>query len=228
MSTEVVTAVLEAYGIWGLILLIVALIGLALFINYVSRVSFANILSRTGKSKEPFIDMSLCDNWFFANAKYKMRFDIPSLQLNPDNVGLNHVYKDLIYLNVESFYYGCKRLVETHDMTSMNGSEWEHMVKTELQSMTTTFIDKAEDLKVPSVIINKYSKWMKPYITLLNTHIEQLGNSAMYGEASSLRMHVFLFIMNLLIVVMIGDLDKIAREPDPELEGIHYRELPLY
>jgi hypothetical protein len=231
MSGDIITATLETYGIWGLILLIIALIALAGFVNIVSKLSFMSIWKRRQKrisGASNALDSSLHDNWFFTNAKFKMRFDIPSLELNPNNEALTQVYRDLIYLNVESYYYGCKRLIETHDTSTMSGAEWENIVKCELQSMINSFRNKAEDFGVPHVAVSKYSKWLKPYTTLLNTHIEQLASATMYGDASYLRMHVFLLIMNLMIVVMIGDLDKLANEETDEFEGIDYRGTHLY
>lgn len=231
MSGDIVKVILEAYGIWGLVLLIVSLIVLAAFVNYISKISIMSLWNkrkRNAAKGSPPIDAALQDSWFFTNAKFKMKFDIPSLELNPDHKGLNRVYQDLIYLNVESFYYGCKRLIETQNYDEMSGAEWEHVVKAELQSMISTFSDKSEGLGVPLIARTKYSKWLKPYTTLLNSHIEQLSNSAMYGDVSSLRMHVFLMVMNLMIVVMIGDLDKLAKEETDEYDGVTYRDIPLY
>jgi hypothetical protein len=132
------------------------------------------------------------------------------------------MYRDLIYLNVESYYYGCRRLIETHDMSSMSGIEWGATVKKELQSMIKSYEEKAADFGVPTVVVSGYAKWLDPYTNMLLNYVDQLSNSPVYGN-SVLRTNVFLLVMNLLIVTMIGDLDKLARDTQDQIGGIEYR-----
>lgn len=223
MSDVIPETILASYGITGLIAFVLALIAVGVFVNFVSR-KLMNLRIRMPwvRNVDKTIDPTLKDHLFFTNAKFKLRFDIPSLELAPDRPALQRMYRDLIYLNVESYYYGCRRLIETNDMSTLSGTEWGTRVKNELQSMTKAYEEKAEDFGVPTVIVGGYAHWLEPYNTMLVNYVDQLSNSPVYGN-SILRTNVFLLVMNLLIVTMIGDLDKLARDTQDQVQGIEYR-----
>ena len=221
MGGEIIGAIFENYGMIGLIAFICGLIALALFIKYITTLSL-RIKFPWSKRGITAVDSTLRDHLFFTNARFKLRFDIPTLELLPERPGIQQMYRDLIYLNVESFFYGCKRLIETNDMSSMSGLEWGTIVKKELHNMLKSYEEKAEDFGVPPVAIGLYGNWLHAYCEMLINYIEQLSNSPVYGN-SILRTNVFLLVMNLLIVTMIGDLDKLARETQGQVKGVEYR-----
>jgi hypothetical protein len=220
MGGELIGEILKNYGVTGIIVFVLALVAFAIFIKFITGLSF-NVPWSKRRNPTLSIDAALSDNIFFTNAKFKLRFDIPSLELIPENPPLEWVYKDLIYVTIESFYYGCKHIIEVNDMNTLNGMEWSHAVKGELQRMLKSYEEKAEDFGVPNILLRKYARWVKNYTGMLTTYIDQLAHSSMYGN-SVLRTNVFLLIMNLLIVTMIGDLDKLART-----SGLSYRDMPL-
>lgn len=221
MGGEILKWVLENFGIAGLLAFLAAIIALTLFVKFMTTKLF-NFKLPWGGNTAQAIDPTLKDHLFFTNAKFKLRFDIPSLELAPERPAAQRMYRDLIYLNVESYYYGCRRLIETHDMSSMSGIEWGATVKKELQSMIKSYEEKAADFGVPTVVVSGYAKWLDPYTNMLLNYVDQLSNSPVYGN-SVLRTNVFLLVMNLLIVTMIGDLDKLARDTQDQIGGIEYR-----
>lgn len=220
MSGELIGEIIDKWGIWGIVAFIFALVSFAVFLKYVTKISTQLPFIRDGIRNQ--IDFTLKDHLFFTHSKYKLRFDIPTLELAPNKPVLQRAFSDIIYLNVESFYYGCKRIVEIHDLNSLSGSEWGSMTKSELTRMLKSYEEKAEDMGIPTPIIRRYTKWLNTYIDLLNSYIDQLSISTAYGN-SVLRMNVFLLVMNLLIVTMMGDLDKLVRESEDEFSGLTYR-----
>jgi hypothetical protein len=220
MGGEIIAQIFATYGMTGLVVFIIALMALAIFIKYVtSKITFRFPWPRTSSAT---VDSTLKDHLFFTNAKFKLRFDIPTLDLLPACPTTQQVYRDLIYLNVESFYHGCRRLVELHSIDSMSGVEWGSAVKGELHRMLKAYEEKAEDFGIPPLAVARYAKWLATYTELLINYIEQLASSTVYGN-SILRTNVFLLVMNLLIVTMVGDLDKLARETKEQLSGLEYR-----
>lgn len=220
MGGEIIAQIFATYGMTGLVVFILALMALAIFIKYITtKVTLRFPWPRQSVS---MVDSTLKDHLFFTNAKFKLRFDIPTLELLPDCPTTQQMYRDLIYLNVESFYHGCRRLVELHAIDNMSGIEWGSAVRGELHRMLKSYEEKAEDFGVPPIAVARYAKWLGTYTELLTNYIEQLANSTVYGN-SILRTNVFLLVMNLLIVTMVGDLDKLARETKDQLSGIEYR-----
>lgn len=219
MGGEVLGVVLENYGVTGLTMFILSLMALTLFIKFITTKLFHMKFPWPITNEIP-IDSTLKDHLFFTNARFKLRFDIPSLELVPEKPTIQRMYRDLIYLNVESFYHGCKRLIETNDISAMSGTEWGATVNRELHRMLRSYEEKAEDFGVPSVIVARYAQWLGAYIAMLANYIEQLSSAPVYGN-SVLRTNVFLLVMNLLIVTMIGDIGKLAR--DTQDSGLEYR-----
>lgn len=220
MGGEIIGEIFDNYGISGIIAFIVALISFAIFVKYITSLTF-NFPS-LGYKKLNSMDLTLKEHLFFTSAKFKLRFDIPTLELCPNHPVAQRVFIDLVYMNVESFYYGCRRITEIHDLKDLDGQEWGNMVKSELKRMLHSYEDRAEDMGVPKLVIHKYARWLGTYMELLNTYINQLSGSTIYGD-STLRTNVFLLIMNLLIVTIIGDLDKLVRESLPDISGIEYK-----
>ena len=158
----------------------------------------------------------------FTNAHFKLRFDIPSLELLENKPILQQIYIDLMYLTTEAFYYGCKGITRIPELDSMTGPEWDAEIKYALQCMLRSSEDKAEDFGFPSVVLRKYNKWTNTYTDLLRDNVTQISNSPIYDD-SILRTNIFLLIMNLMIITMVGDLEKVARDITEDMAGVVYR-----
>lgn len=217
---SIIGEMFKQYGIWGLVLFIICLISLTIFLKFITNI----ILGNHFKFKENYStsNKELNENPFFINTKYKLRYDIPTLALDPARPTRQQVYRDLIYLNIESFYYGCKRIVEYPNINDINGISWGNMVKRELQTALHSYEEKAEDFGVPPSILQKYIKWHSSFVDLLNNHIDQISNSTLYDN-NILRTVVFLLIMNLLVIVMIGDINKLVADRANSTTGLLYR-----
>lgn len=227
MIEAIILKIYEEYGLMGIILVIISVIALSIFIKLVSsRITgfFRNWwkLPRNKENIDQDTSDILSEHMFFGNTQYKIRVDIPNLLFYPENERIERVYRDLLYMTVESFYYGCKRIIETQDLSNMSVSEWSIAVKTEVASMLNSFERKAQDFGCPLRIIRQYNQWFKDYINILNSHIDQLANSSSYRD-NILRTNVFLLIMNLLITTMIGDIRKVAVDSADDIKGIEYR-----
>lgn len=219
---EIISEIFDNYGLMGLGMFVVAVIALSVLIknatNSASKLSWPRFKMRRA------IDASLKDHLFFTNAHFKLRFDIPALKLIPDNPALEQMYIDLIYLTVEAFYYGCKSIVRIPELGTMSGAEWDTEIKYSIERMLKSMEHKAEDFGVPHSALKEYLTWTVKYTDLLRNYVTQMSGSAVYGE-SIIRTNTFLLIMNLLIITMVGDIERLARRSaaESDLTGLVYR-----
>ena len=160
---------------------------------------------------------------FFANASLKLHSEIPNLDIFPLKPTKQQVYRDLLYMSVDSFYHGFKKLISNSELDSMEAYNWGELVKEELRAMLSTYQQKAEDFGVPPKIVKKYNAWLATYTDLLiRDHIERLVNSPLY-VSNVVRMDTLLYIMNMLIITLMGDVEKVANEMDDDISGLVYR-----
>jgi hypothetical protein len=215
--------ILNKYGIWGIVVFIVGMLALPLSLKYTTEFVMSLFRKKIKDDiKEENSENNLSEHLFFTNAKFKLRFDIPTLVMKNADPVMEQLYRDLLYFSVESFYYGCKNISKTPNINELSSNEWEVLVRSELNSIMTSYEDKAEDWGVPKLIINRYIKWLVTYRDLLTEFITQIANADFYGDNMS-RTNTFLLIMNLLIISMIGDIDKLVDETLGEFRGIEYR-----
>lgn len=220
--------IFREYGIWGVVVTILFLIIFPLSIKYMGQY-FLDLVARIkGKTEEAesetdsLINPSLKEHLFFTNAKFKLRFDIPTIEMGEGDPALQQAYRDLLYLNIESLYYGCKNIARTPSIEKMTTSQWDIMVKEELTRILNAYEQKAEDFGVPKVIINKYIRWFLTYNDLLTEFVSQISRNDYYGDNISRTNTVFL-IMNLLMISMIGDIGKLFNETKNDFGGVEYR-----
>ena len=106
---DLVKAIIEHYGVWGIVLLMGVLIVITVFIKTITNFEWIKTLL-----VKPHLDSDkLSDHIFFKSAKSKLKYVIPTLDIVPDKPITQQVFIDLIYLTVESFYYGCKNIINT-------------------------------------------------------------------------------------------------------------------
>lgn len=222
MANEIISGLIENYGIGGLALFVIAAIVITVAVKYLS-----DVLS---KSMWPFkrnkVVYVLDDHVFFTTAKFKLHYDIPTLDVCPDKPVREEVFKNILYLTVESFYYGCKNIIGIHGLNKLSGEEWGEEIRSELRKILKSYERKAEDFDIPKPVIKVYTEWLATYMDILKEYIIQLSGSSAYGN-SLMRTNTFLLIMNLLVITMVGDLAILANREDNSISGIDYRGRPL-
>jgi hypothetical protein len=220
--------ILNKYGIGGIAVMIIGLIVLPLSIRYTGQwilelfSGFKKVSEDDEISDDELISLSLREHLFFTNAKFKLRFEIPSLPMSDGDIALQQVYRDLLYLNIESLYYGCKNIAKTPNLEKMSPTQWDLMVKDELTMVLNSYEQKAEDFGVPKIIINRYIRWFLTYNDLLKEFISQISSNDFYGDNIS-RTNTLFLIMNLLMISMIGDITKLFDETRNDFDGVEYR-----
>lgn len=227
MGEGLIGEILKEYGIWGIVLMLSALIILPLSLKYIGQYTIELIskfkkLKKDDKDSDSLINPTLKEHLFFTNAKFKLRFDIPTVQMNQGAPALQQVYRDLLYMNIESLYYGCKNIARTPGMEKLTSSQWDALVKQELTRILNAYEQKAEDFGVPKVIINRYIRWFLTYNDLLLEFITQISTNDYYGDNIS-RTNTLFLIINLLMISMIGDITKLFDETKNDFGGVEYR-----
>jgi hypothetical protein len=223
MDGNIVANIIDNYGIIGIIILIFSTIVLTIFVKSISHITWLAIPFYRFKEKEL---LRLDEHLFFEHVKVKLRYEIPYLELVKNKKVTQQVYRDIMYMTIEAFYYGCKHLIETPKIDALSKDEWASLVKLEISSILRSYEDKAENFGIPFVIIKKYSKWLQQYIDTLNEYVLQLSIFKSFNNSVD-RTNIFLLVMDLLMVTMIGDLHTLAEDEDEFLSGTLYRGTPL-
>lgn len=165
----------------------------------------------------------LLENIFFANASLKLHGEVPLLDISPNKPNRTLLYRDLLYWTIEAIYCGYKKLIKEHDLESLSAEEWSKLIKVETQNMMKTCRVKANDFSVPSNTLRSYNKWIKNYIDMFYTEtVHPLIYSSVYTNNIA-RTATVLAVLNVLIVTLIGDIDKIANDPDVNIDNAVYR-----
>lgn len=222
MGEELIGVILAEYGIFGIAILITTLLIFAWFTGYIIKLVGNFKWGWVTKKKPPFKDSPLYEHLFFTNAKFKLKFDIPTLTLNTESQVMEQVYRDLLHMNIESLYYACKNIANTHDIDSLTPMEWDALVKDELYRMVASYENKAENWGVPKVITIRYLRWSMTYMELLREFISQISSKGYYGTNTS-RTNTLLLIANILIISMIGDISTLVEETKGVFKGVKYR-----
>lgn len=227
MGEGLIGEILNRYGVWGIVMMLSVLVILPLSLKYIGNI-LIDVCVKFREEKEELEDsesassISLRDHLFFTNAKFKLRFDIPTIQMNEGDAALQQAYRDLMYMNVESLYYGCKNISKIHNIESLTPTQWDALVKQELTSILNAFEQKAEDFGMPKSILNRYIRWFLTYNDLLTEFISQISGNDYYGDNIS-RTNTLFLIMNLLMISMIGDVTKLFDETKNDFAGVEYR-----
>lgn len=219
MSMDFLQEVYNAYGFWGLGAFLGGTVVFAITIRIlVNTFSDKNIL-RWFK-KEKYKREYLLENLFFTNTRFKLDHEIPHMDMGVGSPILQQAFRDILYMHVETMYYGIKNIVKAPFLNKISPGEWERIIKRELTSIRDQYETKAENFGIPRRVVNSYIDWASGYTTLLCQYLNQLSSNNSYAD-NIMRTEAFLFILNIFIISLIGDSKHIP--VDQSLNGLEYR-----
>lgn len=217
-SNDLVGGIIEHYGIWGVILFMSVLLIMTIFVKTITDFEWIKKLF----SRSKIYSDGLANHIFFKNTRNKLKYTIPSLNILPDKPITQQVFVDLLYLTVESMYYGCKNIINAPNLQNISAEEWSKLLRGEINSVLRSYKEKAINFKIPSQVIDTYSSWLDEYMLTLDENIELVASSSAFRNSVD-RTHIFLLIVNVLLIALIGDIRRIAGEFHNHSELIDYR-----
>ncbi len=169
---------------------------------------------------------SLAHHPFFSNAQYRLKVEIPNMDLVPNKPIRETVFKDLLDITFTNVYAICTEIVNIPDMESWHHDEWVDELTKKINEIAINIEVDAEKRGIPDIIIKKFSRWNLSTIEALREYVLMLGHSKLY-TTNVAKTNTFLFIMNLLLVTTLGDAERTIRVINGELTGILYKGIPI-
>ncbi|MDF2435400.1 MAG: hypothetical protein JWP44_5031 [Mucilaginibacter sp.] len=221
----VLLEIVKSYG-WfiGLFVLI-----LLIFTNYIIK----NFSRWTMSTITPTVESVILDNEkileshpFFSNAQYRVAVEIPRLELIPGKPVREKVFKDLLSISFETVYESMHHLIKFKELNEWSSEQW---VDTVTQSINKMIIDTEENAKmqgIPAIVVRKFLKWHGGSIELLHEYVLLLGNAKLYNTNVS-KTNTLLLIMDLLLVTILGDAERILNEINGEIVGLPYKGMTI-
>jgi hypothetical protein len=159
---------------------------------------------------------------FFSNAEYRYSVEIPNLDLVPEKPTRERVFKDLLRIAFKVVVENARAFVERKDLVELTAEEFVHAANQIINKIITDTEDKARREEIPEVVIRKFLKWHAESIESLHEYVLLLGNSKLYNTNIS-KLNTLLLIMDLLLVTILGDAERVLRTINGELTGLIYK-----
>lgn len=216
---EVLGQIVKDYGIIGLIVFTLCLMIFLIVMQKTSKLTF----NFSPNLRRP-LNKHLKENIFFSNVSLKLHSEIPSMILAADKPVKQQIYRDLLYLTINSFYHGFKNIVNKNALDKLSAYDWGDYIKDELKSMNTSYKETADDFRMPRVAIRKYDTWLQGYLDMLSReYIDRLVSSPLYHTNTN-RTDALLLVMNVIVIALMADIDKLVNDDSTDIAGLTYRE----
>lgn len=163
---------------------------------------------------------------FFSNADYRLKIEIPNMDIIPNKPVREQVYKDLVGIAFKDVYDACNDIISHEDMNDWSHEKWMDEVTKRINQIAINIENDASRIGIPDIVTKKFSKWNADTIESLKEYVLMLGHSKLY-TTNVTKTNTFLFIMNLLLVTILGDAERTLREINGELKGVKYRGMPI-
>lgn len=168
----------------------------------------------------------LRSNSFFTNAQYRMMIEIPRLELINKKPVREKVFKDLLVISFQTVYNAMHELVENQALNDWTAEQWADLVTQSINKISINTEEQAKAATIPDVVIRKFSKWYSETIEMLHEYILLLANSKLY-DTNFAKTNTLLLIMDLLLVSILGDVERVISEINGELTGLVYKGLTI-
>ena len=219
--TEVITS-LSNYG-WfiGIFGIIIFILIKYISINYTRWMKDTSVLT-----VEANIHETLRLHPFFSNADYRLQIEIPNMDIIPGKPVREQVFKDLVGIAFKNVYDMCNEIVNEIDMDSWSHERWMDEITKKINQIAINIEDDASKFGIPDIVIKRFSQWNNNTIISLKEYVLMLGNSKLY-TTNATKTNTFLFIMNLLLVTILGDAERTFKEINGELTGVKYHGMQI-
>ena len=163
---------------------------------------------------------------FFINAEYRCSVEIQNLDLVPGKPNRERVFKDLLIISFRTVYEVSEELVKQVYANTWSNEEWISAVDQAINHKLILTEERAKEANIPSIIIKRYFRWHNEAIKSLHDYVILLGHSKLYNTNLA-KMNTFFLIMDLLLVTILGDVERVIPDINGELTGVVYNGLVL-
>lgn len=163
---------------------------------------------------------------FFINAEYRCSVEIPSLELLPGKPNREKVFKDLLTISFRTVYQIAEELVKQAYNNTWTEEQWISAVDQAINRTLILTEERAKDARIPEVVIRRYFQWHREAIKSLHDYVALLGHSKLYSTNLA-KMNTFFLIMDLLLVTILGDVERVIPDINGELTGVIYKDTVL-
>lgn len=212
--------VLQEYG-WAALFLFVSGVVLLRYIS--SRVGVWNARDRERTAnKNDLLKEELSSHQLFANIEFKLKSEIPTLSFQ----GINRPVRQKIFRRLMEIKVECIKQVASDiiaaDTDKMTPTQWSAFVQQKLNETDSCISDTALSEGIPLIVVSKFMVWRQHTQELLNNYVKDLAMSEVY-TTNIARTNTLLFLMNLKLITIVGDAERLLGEINGELSGITYK-----
>lgn len=222
--TNAILGILSEYG-WFVGVFLLAIILLIKFV-YSNYSKWSN--SKTNVSDDENTELSLTTeqvlkhHTFFTNAQYRFAVEIPNLEFVPLKPVRDKVFKDLLQISFKVVYDVAKGFTDFDDMNEWDSEKWVGVMQQAINRIHIDTENKARQEGIPEIVLRKFLKWHVESINALDEYILVLGNSKFY-KSNLAKTNTLLLLMNLLLVTILGDAERVLRDLNGEIKGLNYK-----
>lgn len=169
---------------------------------------------------------SLIRDAFFAKTQHRIMVEIPMLDLIPHKPVRERLFKDLLVVAFQTIHNAMLEFVSNESLPTWSTEEWQEKAAMAVTAIIVSTEDSARRIQIPELAIRKFLKWHTLHVDQIHDYIRQLGNSKLHDTPMA-KTSILLLIMDLLLVSVLGDGERVIDEISGDLLGLSYRGLPI-
>lgn len=219
LIVETILMILSSYGWQGFIVLCIIYSFYLFFVRNDIKNSVRDFYYDEKSQKQSMT--TLKHHPLFRHLKYKMDVEIPTLIFCPDKPVKQQLFCDLLVLLVKNINDVCYQICD-ENIEAWETEEWANRISDMMVDCLNTWASQAIQNEIPFIAISKFKTWASSNLFIINEYITILVNSRDY-ENNITRTHTFFLIINLLVVALIGDAERTAKDINGALSGFKYK-----
>lgn len=158
---------------------------------------------------------------FFNDINYMLNVEVYSLPVFPDKPVRQALTRDLILCSLSSMQEAAEKIASS-DHSDWQRAEWTFNMRTMLNEMNTTFLNKCVQRGIPEVVYSKYLEWYFHRLNSIRSLVDRVSFNEKYPTLEAKTSAIF-EILTMFIVTMMGDCRAAMEELNGDLTGLQYR-----
>jgi len=217
---DILISIMRDYG-W-FVALFVLILGILLKFIISNYLKWTNITNGNDLDSDLTKDEGFKHHTFFSNSEYRLAVEIPNLELLQDKPNRQRLFKDLLLITFRTVYDITNGFSKYENIENWTSDKWVDMMT---QSINQIIIDTEENARnngIPEIVIRKFMKWYLENVDPLHEYVLLLGSSKLY-DTNIVKTNTLLLVMNLLLVTILGDAERVLGDINGELTGLNYK-----
>ncbi len=166
-------------------------------------------------------NIKLSHHAFFNAIAYSLTVELPALTLFADKPVRQVLMRDLVYCSLSSVEEICESIAD-RDQSSWNHSEWNYEMRSAVNEMNKSFIDKCVIRGIPEEVYRTYLTWYFKRLNNMRSIIDQISGASIFDTPHAKTSALFV-TFNLFLVTMITDAETTLNELNGDITGTIYK-----